>query len=289
MRYYLLLLIAILFGFGCNLNDNFNEVPMFVQVNSIDLLTEPEQGEATHDIRDVHVFIDGFSAGVFEVTPEKPAVIPVLADNATFTLDLFAGVRNSGLVFSPKLYPFFERNQFELGFAPGTTVQLDLQFEYKDDTLFPIQEDFENSQIYSLDIDEDQENALTTTSDPSEVEYGLRCAKYVVDDNPIDFAQATTLFDTNVFGASEVYLEIDYKNEIPFILGYIGFDEFNNFTTDFTIVLSPTSTWKKLYLDLSAHLNGGLYERFQLLVAGAPDVGQGTILIDNAKLVHQAN
>ena len=291
MRYSSILLIALLFaGLGCNLNDSFDEEPMFIQVNSVDLVTVASQGEDTHAIRDVHVFVDGFSFGVFEVSPDRPARIPVISDNPTFTLDIFAGIRNSGLTFSPAMYPFFERNQFEVDFEPNTTLELDLEFEYKDNIVFSILEDFENTQIYSFDVDEDQDNALGTTSNPSEVLFGNKAARYLIDsENPVDFAQATTLFQTSMFGASQVYMEVDFKCDVPFIFGYFGFDEFGTLTPDFTIIVSPTETWTKLYLDLSADLNGGLFESFQLMVGGIPDVGDGTILFDNVKLVHQVN
>ena len=49
MRYSSILLIALLLaGLGCNLNDSFDEEPMFIQVNSVDLVTVASQGEDTH-------------------------------------------------------------------------------------------------------------------------------------------------------------------------------------------------------------------------------------------------
>jgi hypothetical protein len=281
---------------GCNLNDNFDQVPMFVQVNSVDLITTDNQGANSHAIRDVWVFVDGFTVGIFEVTPDKPARIPVLSEDDIVRVEFFAGIRNNGLTLNPKDYPFYERITLEMDFRPNEVVEMDLVFEYKDDIVFSVLEDFENSQVYENDIDGDEDKFITITSDPDEVAYGLSCAKYVSDTIPDLFGQTTDFFETSMFGASEVYLEIDFKSEIPFILGYVGFDENGNFTTDFTIVLNSTDVWTKLYLDLSAALNGGDFEAFQLLVAGAPlDVlnsnieKTGTILFDNVKLVHQAN
>ena len=287
----ILFLVIVAFSFGCNLNDNFSEEPMFLQINSIDLITGPEQGEDTHAILDVWVFVDGFNVGVFQVLPDRPARVPIISDNPTFTVDFFGGIRNNGISQTPKQYPFFERVQTEIDFLPNEVVEMDLEFQYKDDIVFPILEDFEFGQIYSEDIDVDQDNSIIITEEPEDVVFGTRAAKYTVGpDELTDFVQATTVFETEMFGASEVYLEIDFNSEIPFFLGYIGFDEINTFTTDFTILLRPTEgEWTKLYLDLSSHLNGGLFERFQLLVAGAPDTGSGCILIDNVKLVHQAN
>ncbi len=288
--------LILILSSGCNLDDNFNQVPMFVQVNSVDLITTDGQGANSHAIRDVWVFVDGFTVGIFEVTPDKPARIPVLSDDEQVRVEFFAGIRNNGLTLNPKDYPFYERITLEMDFTPNEVVEMDLVFEYKDDIVFPILEDFENSQVYENDIDEDEDKFITITTDPDEVAYGLSCAKYVSDTVPDLFAQTTEIFETSIFGASEVYLEVDFKSEIPFILGYVGFDESGSFTTDFTIVLNSTEVWTKLYLDLSSALNGGDFIAFQLLVAGAPlDVlnsnieKTGTILFDNVKLVHQAN
>jgi len=288
MKAYKLLLGSLLFFvLSCDLGDDFAEVPMYVEVSAIDLVTKPGEGFATHDIRDVWVSIDGFSRGIFEVTSDKPARIPVLSDGETVRVEFFAGIRSNGISLSPFLYPFVERIVYDLEFRPGETVPVDIEFEYKQSAVFPILDGFEGVTIFTDDLDEDP-SGLEVCTDPEFVQYGNGVGKFVVTEENAFYLQATSqIYSTEDFNASNVYLEIDFKTDIRFSLGYVGYQ--NNIKQSVVVGGgNATDEWTKLYLDLSADLNGGNVDQFQLLIAGG-SLEPGTVLIDNVKLVYLEN
>lgn len=272
---------------GCGLGDDFDEVPMFVEVSTIDLITAAGQPADSHAIQDVWVSIDGFSRGIFEVKPGQPAKIPVLSNGETVRVEFFAGIRSNGVTLSPFLYPFIERIVFDLEFRPEEVIPLDIVFEYKEYASFLISDDFEGATLFTEDLD-DHNSALEVSSDPELVEYGNGCGKFVVTEENRLFEQATAqIYSTDVFKASNVFVELDYKSDVDFGIGYVGY--FNGIKTTWVPGGGRKSdNWKKLYLDFSVFLNGGNVDEFQLLIAGA-SVNTGTILIDNVKLVYLEN
>jgi len=90
---------------------------------------------------------------------------------------------------------------------------------------------------------------------------------------------------TDIFVGTEVYLEIDYKCDVPFTLGYIGYRNGVKSTVG-VITLFQREDWSKLYLDLSAELSTGIFEEYQLVIAGAGTNEDGNIWVDNVRIVH---
>lgn len=255
---------------------------MYLVIDSVDFTTTLEQGYPTHRIQDVWAYADGLSIGVFEL----PAVIPVLSADAEVQIDIFGGIRNNGSTFAPLQYPFFERNAYTLDFEPGTFVELSPSFTYREGVTIAVNEDFEGPAIFTVDCDEDDTSILASTSDPENVIYGNRAGSITVNSQNLLFQQATfEVFDVEDFGSSEVFVELDFKSDIEFTFGYIGFDgvtPIKRFPNGF----NPTDEWTKIYLDLSVDLNGGEFDAYQLMIAGAPVNEGGTIWIDNIKLVY---
>ena len=209
-----------------------------------------------------------------------------MSEDETVRVELFAGIRNSGLVFSALQYPFTERVVFDLDFRPGETVEVDLEYEYVDDVVFDFLEDFELSQSFGIEFNEEQPSGIFVTTDPEDVAYGSSAARIDVNSDNFSFTVGTPLLQTEQFGGSQVFLEVDFKTDVPFVIGFVGYGELGNFEFDNTITLNPSDEWKKLHLNLSTQLNGGIYESYQLLLRGGPLLESGTILLDNFKLVY---
>lgn len=273
-----ILLLFILVGLAaCNLTDNFSEEPMYLEINSADLVSDNDI-YPTHKIQDVSVYVDGSSVGVFEL----PARVPVLGDG-TVSVVVFAGIRNNGQVLSPKEYPFYDREEFTFDFEANRVIPLDLEFEYLPDVKFVFNDDFEGNIVFSQDLDEDEASTLVMSSDTP---YGDFCGRMEVTQETSFFQQGTAgLYDVDVFQGSQVYLELDYKCEVPLIIGYIGF-EGNLQRSETFIVLFESEEWNKVYLDMSVALNGGDFDSYQIFIAGIGDMEAGSIWVDNVRLLH---
>ena len=88
-----LLIFALLLGVSsCALFENFDEEPMFIEVNSVGLETTFEQGTNRHNIVDIWPSADGQSIGVFEL----PITFPVVGNGPTTTMFYQAGINRVG-------------------------------------------------------------------------------------------------------------------------------------------------------------------------------------------------
>ena len=284
MKIYLKLLYLFnlcLFASAC---DDFKEEPMYLHINAADFMTVDSQGPPSHRIQDAWVYADGLSIGVFEL----PADVPVLSPDSNVEIDIFGGVRSNGLVLSPIQYSFYERIAFTQDFEAGTTIEISPTFAYREGAKIAFLEDFEGPNLFSEDLDDDDTSALVKTSDPVDVMYGNSCGRITVNTENDLFQQATlATFNAEDFGASEVFVELDFKCDIPFIFGYIGQTGIFS-SAQFPIVLAPTDEWTKIYIDFSVFFNGGEFDSYKLLLAGAPllEGEGGTIWVDNIKLVY---
>jgi len=172
MKKTLFLLYITVCCFSCRLTDNFDEEPMYLQINSATLAAIPEVGN-THDIRDVWVYVDGFNVGIFEL----PAKVPILSAADMVSIDLRAGIRDNGIQLTARQYPFYETLNYNFDFVPNQTRELDVTFAYIDAVKFGMSEDFETSNVFSEDVDGDP---LSTVVRSTEASYGNYCGKSVV-------------------------------------------------------------------------------------------------------------
>ncbi len=264
--------------FSCGLTDNFSEEPMYLIIDEAKF-TPPSGIPNTAFIRDVWVYVDGFNVGVFEL----PARVPVLGSGTTVEVDVIPGIRDNGLEFSAKEYPFYTRENYVLDFVPSTEVQLDPAFEYLDNVNFAVIENFEVDNLFSLDLDDEDETKIVRSE---ETPYGSFGGKLCITESTSRFQQTTQqAYPTEIFNSSEVYLEIDYKSEVNFSIGYLG--QISTISNSVPVItLFPKEEWSKLYLNLSAQLNGGEFDAYKLYFGGSGLDEEGCLWIDNVRIVY---
>lgn len=279
IRIYLVILSGLLFT-QCNFIDSSDAVPMILEINPADLATNFSQGANTHDIRDVWVYVDGFSIGVYEL----PARVPILSNNTQVEVNIFAGIRNNGTVANVIEYPFYEKLDFSYEFVPEKVVTIDPVFEYRDDAVFTIVEDFESGHIFSFDLDDnpgtfidlDQSDAATGNSSGI---MRLDSANNELEVTTFDY------IDIDIVQNGNIFLEMDYKNDVEFQIGLltvIGTLEFS----EYAIILRQSEEWNKIYINLGSGLGGGV-ELFRLLIGSINQTGQERVVnLDNIKLIH---
>lgn len=280
MRTTALVLVFMISVSSCSLFDNFDENPMYLGAEEISLDVVAGQGVGTHDIKDIWVFVDGFSVGIFEL----PDTIPVLAQGDKIDLDIFAGIRNNGILSDAFQYPFIDPLTFSLDYEANVIKPVNLEFKYNDNTTFQIIEDFENGHDLTEDLDGDPSTSFYISDDTP---YGQFCGKLDARKDTIFKQSGKTKFNTEEFKNSAVFLEMDYKTDVRFGIGFTGYRD--NFATEVPVYLADTtSNWEKLYLDLSVELNGGVYDEYKLLFTNNifPLQDAGSIWIDNVKIVY---
>ncbi len=263
---------------SCMLVDNFNEEPMYLDIQDITFTSDDSTLSRNDSITDVWVFIDGVSRGVHPL----PAIVPVLGDQDV-DITLFAGIRESGQQFVANQYPFYDRMELVLPFQAGLTVPLEFETRYVDGTTIAFRDDFEDLTQINVDLDGDLSSTIVMSE---ETPFGEFAGRIDVNSESTAFQQASNvIFNTNDFGNREVFLELDHNNDVGFIVGITG-SSGSTTVRQAAINLFPNEGWEKLYLNLSIVLELEQVDEFQILIAGDGMGESGTILIDNMRLLH---
>jgi len=274
----ILTIIASLSLSTCMLVDNFDDEPMYLEIQDISFSSDNPEIAENDNITDVWVFIDGVSRGVQPL----PAIIPVLGDQDV-EVALFAGIRESGQLFVANQYPFYDRLDLNIPFQPGVTIPVDFETNYVAGSMIALNDNFEGQTEFSVDFDGDLNSTIDFSSDTPFGEFAGRID--VTSDNS-DFIQGTgAVFDTGNFGNREVFLEMDHNNDVGFVIGIAGISGSVGLQLP-VINLFPNDDWEKLYINLGNILNLEAIEQFQVFIAGDRTGGSGTILVDNIRLLH---
>jgi len=280
MRTPLLLFICFLVS-SCSFFDKADRGAMFLIAQEVSLETEGQQGANTHNIRDLSVYVDGVNIGVFNV----PSDIPILDDDDATSVGVIAGIRNNGDFTLPVEYPFYAVKEFDYTFEEGREIPFDINFGYKPGVKFKILENFEGQHGFNADLDDNPDTNLEKSSDAISGSFSGKIS--TSSDQPSFEFGSSFIYDADDLTATQIYLELDYKNEIPFQIGVLGYNSLLG-NRDYKIVLVESEEWNKIYIDFTSEIVDSQIDEFQLIFRSANLPGEyGSIWIDNIKLVHQ--
>ena len=281
MKYfiYTFLFVSLAFFQACDTDEN---IPTFIEVNSVSLTTTDLEGANTHNISDVWVFVDGQGIGVWPL----PARIPTFPTNGEVEIQFFAGVRVDGISDKARIYPFYAPVIVNEDLLAGETYEYDLTFEYFDITKFDFIEGFESRNIFSEDNDGDPNTFMVRSQ--LDARTGDYCG-YIKLVDTADLIEVTTQFayPTDDILGGGIYLEMDYRADIPIIVGYIADGQFR--VEDINNVIIEKDDWNKIYLDLSQVLGSTDIETYRIKIASGlvgSGLSEGNIYLDNIKLLH---
>jgi len=247
-------------------------VPFYVHCDSVALLTDyNSQGANSQNISDIWVENGNQNLGAYEL----PAKFPVLASgNTSFVVS--AGIKQSGQAGIRVIYPFYQSDTFSLNAEDGKVYKQTPVFRYKEAAKFPFPpEDFEASNGF---------NNMSIVSDTN-VRYGTSCGGISVTlTDSATTASQLALYDLPE--GQEIWLEVDYKAEVPFWIGYFG--KFGS-----TVLRNPVlfvnakSSWTKIYLKLSETIGSLKADQYNIYFEALRPLGTngGRVYIDNVKLV----
>jgi hypothetical protein len=270
---------------GCELIDKAEPIPTYATIDTIKLETQQNsEGTNSHKIRDAWLFVDGQLLGAYEL----PMKAPVL-DEGEHMVEIFAGMADNGIVSYPEIYPFYNRYITTKNFIPGETITIEPSVKYDSKTIFSFIEDFEDGNIFGGELDGDIGTKIELIRQ-GRFE-GNRSGKITLTTvSPI--FEAATLLEYPIFDkdnvSSPIYLEINYKNNVPFEVGIMGFK--GNAYIDKTYVagFNPKDEWNKVYVNLTLDtsvMDGDSY-KIVIRAAKGDDIETGEIYLDNIKLLH---
>ncbi len=278
---FFIVLFAAIFFTSCSLFDYDTTVPAYIKIDKFELETEPNEGTASHQITDVWVYVNGEKAGTYEL----PALFPVL-HNGECNIDILPGIKLNGISTTRAIYTFYDKYNISLDLKPDSIYEISPKTKYYNGITFRFIEDFETVGMV-FETTERSDTGVVIGEDSLHVFEG----KY----GEITLEDSKTLFEIKSIEAMDLpksgafnYLEINYKNTIPFVIGLYS-NELQYITMHPIVVFNPSNKWKKMYVNLTPVTTRQLNAiDFNVFIAAELPEGTtlGKIWIDNIKLIH---
>jgi len=280
MKYLLIFFIVSLSLASCEVINPDEEIPCYLKIENAVLETdESTQGAPTVNVNDIWVNIDGTKQGIYEL----PVNFPLLS-SGTHNMILRAGIKNNGIAASRKIYPFFDFYEADINFIPDSLYLIQPVFHYKSETVFTWLENFEDAGI-TLNRHSVSDTTLNVIADADQVNNNV--GQFVIDDTKYRFFYESSDSFPRPASGSEVYLELDYKNDESLIVGF-KLIRAQYATYEALISLNPKSTKNKIYIDLGSFLTSStdvLYYRLYFYAIKQNSAAKSEFSIDNIKLL----
>ena len=284
-------LLAIGLLAGCDIINPEEPIPGYIHIPEVSVQSIEEQGSASAKITEAWVTVDGEFIGAFPI----PSDIPILKQGE---VEVFvqAGIKDNGIGSTPEIYPFYEAYQQVVTLGENTTDTLRPVFRYLDATTFALVEGFESgSQVFRDVFAGNISQFDVVESGAFEGEGALR----IQLDSLSPLVQVATferfpqIVDNN---SSLVYLEMNYRSEVPVVFGLIGYEsgQLAGGQTEYIAGFLPSAEWNKIYFNFSLEAIQLGRDEYQVFLQasipdgadGAPTTDQATIWLDNVKLLH---
>ncbi|NRB49549.1 MAG: hypothetical protein HRU41_17855 [Saprospiraceae bacterium] len=278
------LIVLAIFGSSCELINPAEDIPAFLYIEPFTFEVNPAaHGSASADITEVWVTVDGDFLGVYPL----PANVPVLAEGRA-NVRLEAGIHDNGIRATPNIYPFYEAFVREVELGPNETDTLRPTTTYRSNARFAFIENFETgSRVFTEQFE--GQNGLTSTND---IIFEGNQSGLITLTQSDDFIQlgSEQIYAGLTDNSPRVYLEMDYRSEVPVVWGVLGFTS----TGPGEPILQPgfreSNDWNKIYFDLSLLILQGNFSGHRILLqANLPNgssLEEAKVYLDNIKLLH---
>jgi len=261
------------------------EIPSFLSIEAIRFQPDSNQGSTSSKINFAFIYVNDNFAGGYELPIEN---IPVLA-TGTVNILVRAGVKVNGDNQTPDEYSPYSDYNVTVDLTAQETTTLDPVVKYRDNIRFAINEDFDSeNHRFQNDLDEDLETTIIIDGDGA---FEGKSARIRLTSDHRQVIAGTDFFDVLPGDNTPVWLEIDYRTDVPVIFGLTGFDLLSGFEQFPEFGINPKSTWNKIYFDLTQFANLPDFIQFQLFFGAslAGEEEEGEIFLDNIKLLYFEN
>ena len=291
---YITLLVFLSIAFGsCTKFEGDQTIPAYIQIDTVFMQTEyADEGENSHEITDVWIYIDDQQIGVFEL----PAMFPVLA-MGEHKLEIRAGIKVNGISSTRAPYPMYKPivyNTFDF-FPDSIQVINNLNFKYYETVVFPWIEDFEQSSITIQETNQ-SDTAIKRTLPVNNPEAYLSSTSRhsgqinVTTEKPQYSGWTYFSYDLPKQEAP-VLLELDFKTDTYVTVGlmvhYPG-----GYEAKPLIILNHSEEWNHIYINFTPTVNQYFNAiDFKVYFAASLETGmtKSNIYLDNIKLIYRPN
>jgi hypothetical protein len=259
---------------SCDFAETSSPEVSYINVPSATVQTKQGEGAPTEDIREVWCYVDDAFIGVFPI----PAKIPIVSNKANSVVSIAPGVKPNADRFASREYPFYNAIV-----TSATSKSLDAVFTYQKDLVFDFVDDFE-SNINVFDTPLTSSSPIVAVNTKSDFLTGASSGLIETTlSHPI--AEITTQRYYKNVKSGNIFLELDYKNEVDLYVG-AEVETKNSFTSQYKLRLAPSKEWRKAYVDLADLVSKPSVNAYRVLLAVNKSSQIGKVYIDNVKLIH---
>ena len=259
-----------------------NAVPAYINVPSFSFRTTTiEQGTSAQKISDVWVYVDGQSLGAYQI----PARFPFVGIGKHEFM-LFAGIRNNGIRSNPVILASAKTFSTTLDVKSGDDITIRPTTTYIEGVKVWLNEEFETTNTFTVNRDNNTTTGFSTFANGFE---GRSASITLTKTHPI-IEKATSVRAQLPDNAQTTLIELHYKTDSPLEVGLVGYSTAaSTGETVYKIVLSPTKTWNKTYIDVTQEAKNLKAKDFRVVFRSQlPDtLTQAVVQIDNVKLVQK--
>ena len=281
VKIYSLFLIPGIIFLSCSKEKYEAQIPAYISIDQITFTTDySTEGSSSSNITDAWIYINDNLVGAFEL----PATIPVLKEGIV-NLKVYAGIKDNGISASRAKYLLYSTYEEQVNLVNGETIEVNPYVTYDTGVKFSWMEDFEQASLSFLYTSGSDTIVNKIATDVKEGNYSGQ----IYLESGMDYFEATSVAYSNLpQNGTPIYLEMDFKTNEPLLVGiYLDSEQYAKMT------LNVTSTWKKIYINLTDLINQKLGASEVKIFSGIEDnpsnpfvSSNPEIFLDNIKLVH---
>ncbi len=273
LKLYIVLFLTITFS-ACDVINPEEDIPAYIELLPFEY-TAGFDGSNSTNITEAWIIVGGEFLGAFDL----PKTIPIL-NSGEVDVIIDAGIKDNAFDPTPSIYPFYERYRETVNLVPGETISIQPRTRYDMDvTQVVFQENFDDGTINFTDV-------AKTVEDVKEGG-GSGLIELNKDALPLLIVSSLPLEEFPTIGSTG-YVEIDYKNDVPILIGVVGHD-INGLEVyaDFPYGLNPSTEWKKAYFNFTNMLNNLEQSNarvYQIRILSQIPLENGEFIMENAEI-----
>ncbi len=279
---------------GCEGEDE--PIPAYIHINDFVLeSTNPNtHGSVSQKITEASIFLRDKNSldaphqlGIISL----PAVVPAIV-SGEYEINIDPVIRANGNSLYLEIYPFYERYVGTITLAPNEDITVNPRTRYLPGAKFLFVENFENtSHLFETDRDNNPNTFISISTE--DVFEGNASGKVTLDTNNFVFVAATAEpLEIVIADAKRVYMEVNYKTDVPLEFGVLAINSLNDETPNLEFVVFPRDEWNKIYFDMTQLIAQAPDTRFIFVIRGGIPTQNGeftmdeaSIFLDNIKLI----
>jgi hypothetical protein len=282
MNKLLLYLVLIVFV-ACK--DAPEQIPAYLSLKPFQV--DAPGGAGWQKITDGWLYVNGEYLGAYTL----PAMVPVLAEGESEVI-LFPGVKENGIEATPNIYPYLTKFTKKYTLSAAQTTVIQATTDYEPNTVFAFglgRGDFDGGSFISLE-NRDTDGVINVELTTDGAFAGKSILMQVDTLHPIMDISTEKMEGLPVLGAPQVWLEMQYKTDVPFFLYMLSGP---NQDSQGVFQFNLSENWNKIYFNITGTLVTTQQSEQRLLFrlslpkdsAGKYTQNTGKVMLDNIRVV----